>query len=201
MCKTQCEIINRNGEITMMIHMNMTAVFALVWLLWYLYTLQKRWVPKIKEAIYTIWRDNGVETNDDSEEEEGEEEAKRREQVAQIDSFSFFSTRTICILFVLVFVFFECIDIVGMMCAQEAVASVRKEAFALHIIMGIYVCYLIFQGQFILRYIQRFYNHDVAFSVMYRYAQIFKPQNYLTDIKDICMALVALRLLAAAVSG
>lgn len=186
---------------TMMIHINMTAVFALVWLLWYLYTLQKRWVPKIKEAIYAIWQDNGVETSDDDEDAAREEESKRREEVAQIDSFSFFSTRTICILFVLVFVFFECIDIVGLMCAQQTVASVRKEAFALHIIMGIYVCYLIFQGQFILRYIQRFYNHDVAFSVMYRYAQIFKPQNYLTDIKDICMALVALRLLAASVSG
>ena len=59
---------------TMMIHINMTAVFALVWLLWYLYTLQKRWVPKIKEAIYAIWRDNGVETNDDDEDEAREEE-------------------------------------------------------------------------------------------------------------------------------
>lgn len=185
----------------MMIHINMTAVFALVWLLWYLYTLQKQWVPRIKEAIYAVWRDNGVEADDDNETEEQEEETRRREEIEQIDSFSLFSTRTICIVFVLIFVFFECIDIVGMICAQQAVASVRKEAFALHIIMGIYVCYLIFQGQFILRYIQRFYNHDVAFSVMYRYAQIFKPQNYLTDIKDICMALVALRLLAAVVSG
>ena len=176
--------------------MNMTAIFALVWLLWYIYTLKKRWIPRIKEAIYTIWRDNGVDA-----EPQDEEESKQREDIEQIDSFSMISARTICILFTGLFVVFECIDIIGMILAQQTVGAVRQEEFALHIVMGIYVCYIIFQGQFLIRYIQRFYCHDVAFSVMYRYAQIFRPQNYLTDIKDICMALVALRLLAASVLG
>lgn len=183
----------------MMIHMNMVAIFAIVWLLWYLYTLQKRWIPRIKEAIYTIWRDNGVDTEEDDAEDE--EDARQRERIAYVDSFSIFTTRTICIFFIVISIIFECIDIVGLICAQQTIGTVRSEAFALHVIMGIYVCSLIFQGQFMMRYMRRFYNRDAALSVMCRYIQIFKPQNYLIDIKDICMALVALRLLAASVSG
>lgn len=179
--------------------MNMTALFALLWLLWYLNTLQKRWIPLIKDAIYSIWRDNGVDV-DEEEADDDDEDDSNRSRIEEIDRFSPVSTRTICIMFLVVFVFFEIVDIVGLALAQHTVASIPKEAFALHVIMGIYVCYLIFQGQFAIRYIQRFYSHDVAFSVMYRYAQIFRPQNYLTDIKDISMTLVALRLLAASLT-
>lgn len=162
--------------------MNITLLYAVVWLILCLHVQRKRWQPVVQRWLRKA-----------RQQELSREDAEKRdirEKSEMIDNFNVFSPAFIYALFACLMLALEGIDIIGLL-LTAALVSGQVATWAVYALGIVYACHFVTRLQYLYRVRGIMTTRQSPMTLMNRYTNIFDKPTVLSDVKNFGLLIAA----------